>query len=91
MKSARDNELPSATKNGYLDQKGLITEYIIQNLNWVPCVLMHGDLSTENIILDEEFYIMAYKPSSLPSVPVDLMQMPTGVLTPALHRFSVFP
>lgn len=51
---------------------------------------MHGDLPTENIILDEEFYIMAYKPSSLLSVPVDLMQMPIGVLTLASHRFCVF-
>jgi hypothetical protein len=57
---ARDNKLPSATVDECLDQQSLITEYLLPSLDQAPCVLVHGDLTTENIIVDEEFNVKAY-------------------------------
>jgi len=56
---ARDNRLPSATVDECLDQQSLITEYLLPSLDQAPCVLVHGDLTTENIIVDEEFNVKA--------------------------------
>ncbi|KAF3479708.1 uncharacterized protein GIQ15_06684 [Arthroderma uncinatum] len=37
----------------------LIAEYLIPSLDQSSCVLVHGDLSTENIIIDQDFNVKA--------------------------------
>lgn len=65
IKRARDNKLPAATVSECLDQQSLMAEYLIPNLDHAPCVLIHGDLTTENIIVDQDFNVKAYVPLSL--------------------------
>lgn len=43
-----------------LDQQNLIAKYLVQQLDQAPCILVHGDLTVENIIVDEEFKVKAY-------------------------------
>ncbi|KAM5446987.1 hypothetical protein MaudCBS49596_006167 [Microsporum audouinii] len=59
IKRAQEGKLPGATEKECLDQQNLISEYLIPDLDQSPCVLVHGDLSTENIIIDLDFNVKA--------------------------------
>ncbi|KFY74438.1 hypothetical protein V499_05554 [Pseudogymnoascus sp. VKM F-103] len=59
IKRAENNKLPGATISECLDQQSLIAEYLIPDLDNSPCVLVHGDLTAENVTVDEEFNVKA--------------------------------
>ncbi|KFY00197.1 hypothetical protein O988_03455 [Pseudogymnoascus sp. VKM F-3808] len=59
IKRARDNKLPGATVSECLDQQSLIAEYLLPDLDQAPCVLVHGDLTAENIIVGQDFNVKA--------------------------------
>ncbi|OBT94441.1 hypothetical protein VE01_07189 [Pseudogymnoascus verrucosus] len=59
IKRAENNKLPGAAVSECLDQQSLIAEYLIPDLDDPPCVLVHGDLTTENVIVDEDFNVKA--------------------------------
>ncbi|OBT46060.1 hypothetical protein VE00_02881 [Pseudogymnoascus sp. WSF 3629] len=59
IKRAENNKLPGATISECLDQQSLIAEYLMPDLDDAPCVLVHGDLTAENVIVDEDFNVKA--------------------------------
>ncbi|OBT74311.1 hypothetical protein VF21_06877 [Pseudogymnoascus sp. 05NY08] len=59
IKRAENNKLPGATVSECLDQQSLIEEFLIPDLDDTPCVLVHGDLTAENVIVDEDFNVKA--------------------------------
>ncbi|KFY67772.1 hypothetical protein V497_00236 [Pseudogymnoascus sp. VKM F-4516 (FW-969)] len=59
IKRAQDSKLPGATVSECLGQQSLISEYLVPDLDQAPCVLVHGDLTAENIIVDQDFNVKA--------------------------------
>ncbi|KFZ04010.1 hypothetical protein V502_10481 [Pseudogymnoascus sp. VKM F-4520 (FW-2644)] len=59
IKRAQDSKLPAATLGECLDQQRLIAEYLVPDLDRAPCVLVHVDLTAENVIVDQDFNVKA--------------------------------
>ncbi|KFZ07804.1 hypothetical protein V501_06207 [Pseudogymnoascus sp. VKM F-4519 (FW-2642)] len=59
IKRAENNKLPGATVSECLDQQSLMAGYLIPDLEDSPCVFVHGDLTAENVIVDEDFNVTA--------------------------------
>jgi hypothetical protein len=96
IKRAENNKLPGATISECLDQQSLIAEYLMPDLDDAPCVLVHGDLTAENVIVDEDFNVKAYVPLFPPNILLQLTQ-PLQYHRPRIRRdhpiaiLSMFP
>jgi len=56
------NNIPGATLSECEHQKTMRSEFWIPDLDDAPHVLVHGDLSGNNIIVDEQFNVQRYIP-----------------------------
>ncbi|OBT82269.1 hypothetical protein VE02_08904 [Pseudogymnoascus sp. 03VT05] len=59
IKRAENNKLPGATVSECLEQQILLAEYLIPDLDDAPCILVHGDPTAENVIVDQDLNVKA--------------------------------